>query len=266
MARTPTDPTKAQVWVTKGLDELDFEFYFPQGPKGDAGGFNNSTAIPAGSDLNNYVFAGTYHVAGVDATSIANNPRPTSAIAWSIVVWARSSTVVTQDLWLVNNATTLKYSRSLVSNVWGPWEVYPPVWVDQTAGRTISIYDYANSRKQQIYGDTGWRDLTPLSGTAAWVRLRRVGNMVSVWVADWANGTSADIVALPLGFQTGTNSIPSIWGIRSTVPTLLTIAGPGNMVQAAQSASSFSAFTSFPTVNSWPTSLPGVAHASIPNL
>lgn len=269
MARTPTDPTKAQVWITKGLDDLDFEFYIPQGPKGDPGGVTLGTTIGA-SNLDQFKSPGVYRQDNGSYPALAlNYPIVASGILYVDDRLGGASSVM-QTYYPFTGASGINprqhYRRYLVSSTtWGPWESYVAQRVDQSAGRAIYTWDTINQRDQLIYGDTGWRDVMPSSGTAAWIRLRRIGGMVSVWVADWVNGTNSDIVALPVGFRTGTNSIVANWGIRSNAPLNVVVSGPGAVVQAAQSANALSAFITYPTIESWPTALPGTASGSIPN-
>jgi hypothetical protein len=219
----------------------------------------------AGDDLNNFTVSGNYRMVSTNATLALNAPRDN--MGGHLRVYRGASTVITQVFYPLSQ-TLYKgiYMRCMVSG-WSPWVFIPSQRVDTSAGRVIYTWDDVNQRDQIVNGDTGWRDVTPLSGTAAWIRLRRTNTTVYVWVSAWVNGTSADIIALPAGFQTGTNSIVGNWGDRGGSPTAININGPSSLIQATAgaSATSTSCFLSFPTVNSWPTTLPGTAHAAIPN-
>lgn len=244
------------------------------GAKGDPGGWVVS-ALATNTNLNAVITPGLYYpLAGTDITSANNFPVVGTGGYLEVVRWSAGSpnyviqTYHVRGEGAANNPIGSRGFYRRVTNdavAWSKWSFFGPQRVDQTAGRAIYAWDDINNREQLVWGDTGWRDLTPLSGTAAWVRLRRQDGLVSVWIADWANGTSADIVALPVGFGTGTNSMVAFWGLRGGSATNLIVSGPSAVIQATPSASGFSAMVTFPTIQSWPTTLPGTAHASIPN-
>lgn len=89
--------------------------------------------------------------------------------------------------------------------------------VDQTAGRTVTVWDYLNNREQLIYGDTGRRNITALFNGSAPnasvgiaggnVYLTRVGRMVELNMENVTlpPGQSTSFVQLgdiiPVGFQ-----------------------------------------------------------------
>lgn len=55
--------------------------------------------------------------------------------------------------------------------------------INETVGRSVSVWDYLNNREQVIYSDTGWRlitNLLPTGVTASNVWIRRQGNDVTV--------------------------------------------------------------------------------------
>lgn len=89
-----------------------------------------------------------------------------------------------------------------------------PYTIDQSAGRTVKVWDYLNKREQLIYGDTGWRQID-VANTAGSIRdpaqpgslaLRRVGHVVTARIADVkltpGNGTGFIFPnVLPSGFR-----------------------------------------------------------------
>jgi hypothetical protein len=249
---------------------VDYQYPGPQGPigpKGDPGGFVASTAL-AGENLDTIMAPGLYRQStSTSATVPLNYPIGSSGLLE--VMTASGATDVLQRYTAMGGGPSSSgrswYTRRYLGGIWSTWVMHTQMRLDNTNGRAAYIWDDVNNREQMVYGDTGWRDVTPTSGTAAWIRLRRVGNVVYVWVANWVNGTASDIVALPLGFQTGTNSIVGHFGDRAGAPVAVNINGPSNSIQAAQSATAMSVYLTFPTVNSWPTTLPGTAHAAIPN-
>ncbi|ASD52248.1 hypothetical protein QCN32_gp23 [Arthrobacter phage Niktson] len=264
MAQTPDDPTKAQVWITKGIDDLDFEFYIPQGPKGDPGPFVPVSVLGAsGTNLNDLATPGLYSVAiPVLAMDSALQNYPMHEAGTMMVSTSNAGSVVVQQ-YMTN--TKGMYVRRKFSGTWNAWRFFGHSRTDQSAGRVMYQWDELNQREQLTYGDTGWRDMTPMSGTAGWLRLRRIQNIIYVWAGAWVNGTSSDILALPAGFQTGTNSFVGQFGDRLGSPVPVNINGPSSLIQAPASASALSFCVNFPTVNAWPASLPGTAHAAIPN-
>lgn len=141
--------------------------------------------------------------------------------------------------------------------------------VSETAGRTVSVWDYLKNRDQLIYGDTGIRDITALAPnvTAGKLYLYRDGQTVTmifdaVQMAG-ANGGSYDMIpagGIPTGFRpTRTfwfNGIDGPPGLRRVgvaasgwVPVYLSPA-PGDVYRGT---------ISWRTIQPWPTTLPGVA-------
>jgi hypothetical protein len=283
MARTPTDPTKAQVWITKGLDELDFEFYFPQGAKGDPGGIVDG-AVTANTSLDNYTSAGIYRTLdGTFATAINSYPVVGKTGTLLVLAGANASWLM-QEYRLIDQMAGSErvIYRRVKQGTWSPWRAVVTQRVDQTAGRVIYQWDDVNNREQIIYGDTGLRNiyqdqawLDALYGTGATmnssnvVRLRRIGNMVELmWVLDKAAAGGITLAgAFPVGFRPamswaimGSNS--SLGQVRAYHP-----GGASQMIyqaNAIQSANSMMAIYS--TIDAWPTTLPGVAIGAVPNI
>lgn len=152
--------------------------------------------------------------------------------------------------------------------------------VDQTAGRTVTVWDYLNNREQMIYGDTGRRNITALFDGAAPnatvgiaggnVYLTRVGRMVELNMESVTlpPGQSASFVQLgdiipagflppnerdyPLGARLAAEST-SGGGIRinrATGRIYIYLHADGETIRVT---------ATWITEDVWPNSLPGVA-------
>ncbi|QBZ73254.1 hypothetical protein SEA_MRGLOOPY_2 [Arthrobacter phage MrGloopy] len=272
MARTPDDPTKAQVWIDN-TDPLNpkFEFYFPRGSKGDPGGIVNPTNIGAGYDWNNLIVSGTYYASGADLAGQPNSP-PSMAIGVNIIVQARNAAIVTQYANTVSNAhSQILFQRSLVSGVWGPWKVFRNTSIDSTTGRVITMWDETNNRSQSIYGDTGDRDISVShgNGTFAVLKVRRVGSWVELvclgWVPPAAGTANALIASLPVGYRNFNSRAFAAVDNGSTLrPGTLAANTSGLSIVGNTATSSISFSLTYQTLDGWPTVLPGNAVGTIP--
>ncbi len=276
MARTPTDPTKAQVWITKGLDDLDFEFYFPQGPKGDPGGIVNGSLLGT-QDLNIILNDGVYRQdAHANATSARNYPVTFGGV---LVVMQMQGYLLFQEYTPIMGEATgvpVFYRREYVAGTWRPWRSYSSSRVDQTAGRAIYQWDSLNSRDQLVYGDTGWRDVSSslVNGASGTLQVRRVGYEVIVkgFNIILPNPTNYGFYTFPSGFI-GDDKL--FIGRENMVSGLIAAFQMGSVLSCMTGLSGGTVnntdhrygFTesSF-TASEWPTTLPGTAVGSIPNL
>ncbi|AXC38649.1 hypothetical protein QCN37_gp23 [Arthrobacter phage Tatanka] len=299
MAQTPTDPTKAQVWITKGIDDLDFEFYFPQGPKGDAGGFTLGTALDNTIDtgtgkynLNDVIVSGIYRLtATVDGLLIRNYPRNYDTGILEVFERVPGQTVI--QVWhCINQTARIKYERTYVTGTWSPWRLYTSSRVDQTAGRAIYMFDDINGREQLVYGDTGLRSMPlPANVTSGVWYLRREGSKVSLYtqLTGINNNTGQDLHgydvmaagSIPVGFQPPV-SVPLTGFGRVGVsnqrqPLMAFLYGNGRIALEKDetntngaiinnTAASFYFSVTYDTTQSWPTTLPGTASGGIPNI
>lgn len=276
MARTPTDPTKPEVWVTKGLDELDFEFYIPQGPKGDPGGFVAATSLST-TNLNDIVVPGLYRQSlSTNATTLLNYPSASSGL---LEVFEGQNATDLIQRWTPWGGTPavgrIMYirRRDAVGN-WSTWITYASSRVDQTAGRAIYEWDSLNNRDQLVWGDTGARRVEAdfkNGWTAAIANLRRVGNVVSfgVYTVNPTARTTDIAYSVPAGFKPGPYGGNIAFPVRLGGGTDWTqIAGNGDMYAPTSqiSANGYICVTSWITGDAWPTTLPGVASGSIPNI
>jgi hypothetical protein len=247
------------------------------GAKGDPGGIVKGTTIGGTTSLDTLKADGVYFSAETGRGTALGYPHVNRTAGVLIVnSWWQDGLDVIQTFTAAQvmtggptyNVPATTWQRTLQNGVWSSWRTQTTQRIDQTAGRAIYHFDGVNNREQLIYGDTGWREVPVLSGTIAWARIRRSGNTVHVWISSWANGTSADIIDLPVGFRTGTNSMVGVFGNRADVPVPVNINGPSALIQctAGASATPLSTVFNYMTLESWPTALPGTAFGTIPNL
>ncbi|WP_345473764.1 SGNH/GDSL hydrolase family protein [Glutamicibacter ectropisis] len=143
--------------------------------------------------------------------------------------------------------------------------------VRETAGRTVSVWDYLNNREQLIYGDTGVRDvssLVPAGITVTNLRISRTGRTVNVSAQAVTSSTAGHmtILDLPLGFR------PDDGSQRAGVAT----SRSSNIVRPISPFTSLLRILDMPagtlmefgcsytTADPWPTTLPGSAVGTIP--
>jgi hypothetical protein len=295
MARTPTDPTKAQVWITKGLDDLDFEFYFPQGPKGDAGGFTLGTALDNVSDtgtgkynLNDVVVSGIYRMTATnDGLLLRNYPRNYDTGILEVFERVPGQTIL--QVWhSINQTARLKYERTYVTGVWSPWRLYTTTRVDQTAGRAMYVFDDLNGREQLVYGDTGMREVSSLvnaaffdsSGVTRQLFIRRTNNLVSVsgQMLSTASTSSVSALTIPNGFRPQSVVEATCLNIRSAsswarvntagggANTMSLISGPNAANGGFIAGDVFNIGVTWMTNDTWPSSLPGNASGGVANI
>jgi hypothetical protein len=279
MALTPTDPTKPQVWINGQAPNQTLDFYIPQGPKGDPGGFASPTNIPAGADLNAYMTAGLYRkLAPAEATMILNFPK--DALAGSLRVYERAAGYGWQEYEGLTSGQEARvlYRRAFVNSVFMSWRAVVTQRVDQTAGRAIYTWDDINSREQRIYGDTGWRDVgsSLINGaTATSFLLRRQNDNVYLRITGLQLPTSAvgdSFYTLPAGFISASFSYGLLresvntgnaagFGIATSCQLYGNIPGwtPNNTTHR------FAGTLMAVTDNVWPTTLPGVASGTVIN-
>ncbi|UQS94694.1 minor tail protein [Arthrobacter phage Zeina] len=288
MALTPTDPTKAQIWIRGTAPDQIIDLYVPRGAKGDPGPWVE-TSLAETTDLNSVVTSGLYKVAfSTQNPNLLNYPTSAGLNGWIIEVRSQTTnTRVIQRAIMTNGSGTPDgrafYERRLNSGTWSPWRLFASTRVDQTAGRTIYQWDDLNSREQLVWGDTGNRDISNdqawndalFSGTAVaknsanLVRLRRVGSTVELYYAyDRAAGsTVSPIAGFPLGFRPA-NPVMAL-GCNSGMVLARVYHGGGasalsyNTQGTAASAASVNMV--FTTTDPWPTTLPGTAINTIPN-
>lgn len=158
--------------------------------------------------------------------------------------------------------------------------------VSQAAGRTVSVWDYLNSRYQLVYGDTGRRNITALfDGTApnatvgisgGSVYLTRVGRMVELNMENVTlpPGQTASVVDLgdiiPAGFLPPTVRDYPLGARLSTESTsgggIRVNRGTGRMyIYLHVDGETIRVTATWLTEDPWPAVLPGIAVGSIPS-
>jgi hypothetical protein len=265
MPLTPTDPTKPQVWVTGQAPNQVLDFYIPQGPKGDPGGFTNNPVLST-TDLDQILTPGTYSVSNaVDVPGSMLRHLPFHEAGSLIVTASQENAGVIIQTYITN--TKNMYVRRKFSGAWNSWRAYASTRVDQTAGRVIYTYDEVNAREQLTWGDTGRRNITssfpnPVSGA---VYLSRNGMYVNLIMADYQDGSAAGTLStaagvIPVGFR------PQNW-LYQPAPSarLLVIKSDGGLTMNSHSATVWQGGYTWRTEDAWPTTLPGTAVGSIPN-
>lgn len=254
-----------------------------------SGGLTQATQVFSTANANTYTTPGIY-------TQVSGS---TTALNWPVagtkgtlfVVGVTASNLVHQEFYpSTGSATTagrVAYVREmLTATTWSAWRASPTTRVDQTAGRTIYQWDDLNSRDQRVYGDTGWRSLSLGAGAVSGVvQVRRVGNIVTAKIIDVVlNGTNR-FLTNNVG-NAGFN--PSDGGVASNNFAMgLTISGTdtqgdwhrvnayrfgvqwqGTVRTGAVTvpAAGLNGQFSWMTDDAWPTTLPGTAVGTIPNL
>lgn len=139
--------------------------------------------------------------------------------------------------------------------------------VSEAAGRTITVWDYANSREQLIYGDTGTRNVTTLltNVTSGSAYISRNGNMVTFDLAQVAPSSTlasgGTFLVLPSGFRpTIRRDMPVFANSGGTIArAMFMFANGGVGVWSPATTDSYRHSMTFPTADPWPTTLPGVS-------
>lgn len=153
-------------------------------------------------------------------------------------------------------------------------------YTDESVGRRLFQWDANNSRWQQTFGDTGWRDVTGsiAAGLAATnptltLYVRRHGIRVSWLLFEGAAGTATGLVnilaAVPAGFnQTPTVSTYAAYPLMNYATGQVTLESvymsSFDMSTAGWTTIRHTGSWSYTTTDAWPTTLPGTASGSIP--
>lgn len=267
MAHTPDDPTKPQVWVEKGLDELDFEFYIPQGPKGDPGGLT-STVLAGGTNLNDIISAGAYSVtAGTTSIDSALANLPVHEAGSLVITFSGNNSVQIQTY--TTNTKSI-YVRRRFGSTWSSWRHFGQNRADNSAGRQFFGWDQENAREQMIWGDTGRRNITALASgvTAGTIYLRRMNSIVSLVVvgANVPNNSSLTFTGLlPSGFKPYANSYFQFReGTGDPGKALIAFSNGDVQIRGViVGTGGISSVASWDTIDPWPTTLPGDATGGI---
>ena len=126
---------------------------------------------------------------------------------------------------------------------------------DDSAGTRVFIGDV------MIHGDTGWRDISSalLNGWSGNAFVRRIGDLVYIHCAnlDAASATSLIALNLPSGFR-GPGAYPIPASINNQKWLFSRVLTHELQVERSTDASTWRGLAgSFPTIDAWPTLLPG---------
>ena len=250
------------------------------GPKGDPGGFNTGTDLGT-NDLNNITIPGLYRQANTaNATLINNYPVATQVGVLTVTEQSAGATGGTHQSFSPSwgRDGRVIYNRTKFNGTWTAWRTFSSNRVDQTAGRAIYQWDDVNNREQLIYGDTGWRNVNSTVDAnfvpeGIGVQFRRVGSRVTCDVRGkitTASGTQQLICNIPSGFR-GVNYGMYPSGMRGT--SVVSLGYPSDNIAlwmysttAMVAASTYIAQATWTTDEPWPTTLPGTASGTIPNV
>lgn len=252
-------------------------------PIGGSGGMGDPATLDVKLDLNTLTASGSYSN-GIGVTTAQNYPVSGVAGLTQVRRINGQAGLVHQE-WTpfphdkgLNLWARGTYVRMLNTSTWSSWNFIPMQRVDNIAGRAIYTWDDTNNREQLIYGDTGMRDISAslLNGWKADnIRIRRVGSTVtlSVWKLDPATKTDTFAYVLPAGFGPAGGYNGSLaFIVRTTGSSVgsLLITAQTKYIQPEPAGISFGAggigLISWTTDDPWPTSLPGTAVGTIPNL
>ncbi|MDQ1247693.1 MAG: hypothetical protein QG597_2064 [Actinomycetota bacterium] len=152
-------------------------------------------------------------------------------------------------------------------------------YTDESVGRRLFQWDANNSRWQQTFGDTGWRDVTSLVNVSGWtnaptalaVYVRRTlehTSMIVQWNAGTGSCSGTGVLTLPSGFGPAATIIApagalvgldgsTVGGWYWATGTTMNLTSPATSVVART-------IVTLPCTAAWPTTLPGTASGSIP--
>ena len=255
---------------------IDYQYPGPQGPvgpKGDPGGIVTGTLLNA-TDLNLILTSGVYRQDNGTNILTSRNYPENSGETGVLIVHQASGTSFIEQQWYPSDAvrnSRIFWTRSYNYGVWRAWQARPTTRIDQTAGRAAYTWDYLNNREQLVYGDTGRRNIsssipTAVSGS---VILARQGYTVMLILADFLDSSPNTNVnwngIIPIGFR------PSNW-IYMPIPSsrTMTIQNGGNVTCVSGGVTPntvvYQGCLTWRTEEAWPTTLPGTALGTIPNL
>ena len=276
MTLIPDDPTKAQAWLRGvGTPDMELDLYIPRGNKGDPGGWVMGTDLGT-TDLNAIVTAGQYRQPGTTNATLANNYPLAGANGFLDVYVLATGSVVQRFQPFGAQAENVQgfYQRRLNGGSWGPWAHYSKNRIDSTAGRALYVWDEVNAREQLVYGDTGARGIGDIllngwtANTAAEVTVRRQGSVVTLNAKMGANVATNDLFfTLPTGWRPRTQDQHVISGAHSSGAYKYARARwDGNLYVDYTTTGTVYVGGAWNTTDAWPTTLPGSAVGTIPNL
>ncbi len=252
-----------------------------EGKKGDPGGFAQATNLTgAAAQLDDLLTPGLYCANdGADITLANNWPLVGVGGTLQVTQWSTQPGYIIQSFTARGGKTDgsiRHWVRSCNPAEWQPWSFFPATRTDQTAGRAIYMRNELTNREQLIYGDTGWRDIKAdileVTGiTTDNARICRVGSevFIAIILPSSAPYTTLTLKSFLSGFRgtagsAGSRVITSRGG--NTGVFLVSSTGAASIVQTGSAAGELNIFGSYRTTDPWPTTLPGTAVGTIPNL
>lgn len=167
------------------------------------------------------------------------------------------------------------YRRTQTGKVWQPWRAFSSQRVDNTAGRAIYTWDDTANREQLIYGDTGKRIINnlinPELGAAPVAKMRRTMYDVELHIQlNKPSGLQGKVPilseGLPVGFRNQHTIVGYAGGASGKQYTLDYLGAGMSLGDMPTTATALFIMLKFSTTDPWPTTLPGTADGSIPNL
>jgi len=227
-------------------------------------------------DLNDVTTAGAYRQPAGPSATLARN-YPYAGNSGVLEVFDFNGSAGYMQRFTTNGGASgdmrgFYQRRKTNSTTWGAWQYIARQRVDTTAGRAIYTWDDISGRDQLVYGDTGLRNVTAdIAGAAATgLQLRRVGQLVELSIDTLTVSASGTVTfyTLPTGFRpAGTRrNVISATGGPSAGRNLLTNTSGTVVLGAAVTGETYNTSLTFFTSDPWPTTLPGAALGTIPNL
>jgi len=228
-------------------------------------------------DLNTILTPGVYYQDNIASATVERNYP--GAFGGALEVVARGTFDILQRYTPMGSTYSGRgaYQRTIVVSTGAatPWRFIPTQRVDTTAGRAIYTWDDVSNREQLIYSDTGWRDISSslINGwVASILRIRRS----NCWNVEYrilglngSNATDPKFLAIPDGFRdVGNNGV--FVAAKSTDQMVgVQMDSATTSLALPIGASYFTAYAGrfgYSVAQAWPTTLPGTAVGTIPNL
>lgn len=227
----------------------------------------------AALDLDTVTTPGNYYQTLSANVTLANH-YPITGMAVTMIVAAAGTSRV-QILWPLDGTFNTKviFQRRHNGTSWGAWGSYSSTRWSAAAGRTAYMWDTVNNREQLVYGDTGWRDVLNagwlINGwTATLLQVQRVGSEVTLMVEglNAAAMTNVAFLSVPTGFGNA-DAAGFHRGLLHTtaVPAVTYRTSSSSITGATTATPPLFGTLRWRTLQAWPTTLPGVAFAGIPN-
>lgn len=251
----------------------------PAGAKGDPGGWVNGTVLGDVS-LDTIITPGLYRTVSPAFATTANKYPITGANGTcSLEVQLQSTGAILQRFNPIFGVASGKiiFQRTLFSGAWSAWQAFNSTRTSQAAGRAIYQWDELNNREQLVYGDTGTRDISlqVVAGTISGgvIEISREMHAVVLQLRGVQLSISGTVEIMPpstlIGFEPSTK-MPDIRGVLVTAAgqaRMVAVSSTGQItIYAAVAGDTLSGTVGYRTAKNWPTTLPGNASGTIPNL